>query len=481
MRKIAHFTIKIFGILGDFFGHTSLHGLKFIAERDRHWSERLLWTALCTISWIGFGILFKISHTAFQEDATRYEVDTNYLQAQAIFPFVTVCEYDNPALLLKKAEEIFGEEHGQDYVELLRELTYFRGTAPQMKANGNNNDIMLLKGNFSGLAKEVRMECDELFSDCFWNDDDDFDCCKHFLPTETELGPCFTFSIENEKLIKDRGDPDWVDVTLNERKQMADLMFDMTGAAKVYLHSQYDVPYLNTAPSHIIQGVPRYVKMALITFFDLRNAPEVRQLSVNRRKCRFPDENDLKSADFYSYSACILDCRRKAQMYLCNCTSHFTPKSKPEEHCDYNGIICLHNHSRNLLKLKTQWSGSDGLACDCLPSCEDNDFDINIFETEDMIEFLARFNHSGVSLRSMSLPSEIYRRIVVRGVLDLVVSIGGAAGLFVGASLLTVLEVTYYFVFRSKRQSRGNRTRHEDEVAQDGNGTVPQGLLPFVL
>lgn len=73
-----------------------------------------------------------------------------------------------------------------------------------------------------------------------------------------------------------------------------------------------------------------------------------------------------------------------------------------------------------------------------------------------------------VEIRLISLPTERYKRNVVRGKLDLVgknlcypffcvknyfctklVSIGGTAGLFVGGSLLSFAEIMYYLLLRS--------------------------------
>jgi hypothetical protein len=48
-----------------------------------------------------------------------------------------------------------------------------------------------------------------------------------------------------------------------------------------------------------------------------------------------------------------------------------------------------------------------------------------------------------------SLPTERYKRNVIRGKLDLVVSIGGSTGLFLGASLLSFVEIIYFFTVRA--------------------------------
>lgn len=69
-----------------------------------------------------------------------------------------------------------------------------------------------------------------------------------------------------------------------------------------------------------------------------------------------------------------------------------------------------------------------------------------------MINFFSIYGQSSplsmVTIGLASLPTERYKRNVIRGTLDLVVSIGGTAGLFVGASLLSFVEIFYYFVVR---------------------------------
>lgn len=65
-----------------------------------------------------------------------------------------------------------------------------------------------------------------------------------------------------------------------------------------------------------------------------------------------------------------------------------------------------------------------------------------------------------VTIGLASLPMERYKRNVIRGTLDLVVSIGGTAGLFVGASLLSFVEIFYYFIVRSYYRIRSEPENH---------------------
>lgn len=57
---------------------------------------------------------------------------------------------------------------------------------------------------------------------------------------------------------------------------------------------------------------------------------------------------------------------------------------EPEEHCDYDGIICLDSFNTRLAIQKTKWGDKDGLICDCLPGCADTDFDVVVTTQESM-------------------------------------------------------------------------------------------------
>jgi len=53
-----------------------------------------------------------------------------------------------------------------------------------------------------------------------------------------------------------------------------------------------------------------------------------------------------------------------------------------------------------------------------------------------------------VTLDMPFLPTDQYRRQAIRSRLDVVVSMGGMLGLFLGASILSAIEFIYYFTMR---------------------------------
>ncbi|KAF6209977.1 hypothetical protein GE061_015732 [Apolygus lucorum] len=470
--------VKIFNPVRSYFINTTLHGFRFIAQPGRHWSERLLWTVLCILSWVGSAFLFLASWDAFQNNAVSFVVETTFLQSNTSFPSVSVCEDDNLGPVYEAANEMYGDSHDCNLDEIVRELTYFKGSAYYMKEFCSNGDLDCPQGNYSQIVKQVRSNCEDLLLSCSWRNVE-FDCCKHFVKTETELGPCFTFGSRYERQFKLRGDPDFIETVSNRRLALPSLRIELNATVKIFLHTEADVPYLNTLMTDILQPVANQIRYFHITVTDIENPPELRELSISQRRCRFQDENNLVTSDYYSYSACVVDCRRRAQFEACGCTSHFTPKSNLEDQCGLKGILCLNQNQANLSVQKTKWGDKLGLVCDCLPGCSDPEY--NVLSTSQEI-IMPESNLSIVEIHLERFPTERYKRNVVRSRLDLVVSMGSAAGLFVGASLLSFVEIFYFFLLRTHS---GEEPDNGGEDEEENKGPIKQNLiqeqgLPFL-
>lgn len=80
----------------------------------------------------------------------------------------------------------------------------------------------------------------------------------------------------------------------------------------------------------------------------MENDAGARLISPEKRKCRYTDENFLQVYRHYSYSACTVQCRKEAQLRLCNCTNYFMPNVQEHLKCNVSGIMCLNSHIQEL-------------------------------------------------------------------------------------------------------------------------------------
>jgi hypothetical protein len=100
------------------------------------------------------------------------------------------------------------------------------------------------------------------------------------------------------------------------------------------MHSRSDVPNLNAKETDVavVQSRPASQHEVYLSVHETENVEGVVEMEAKKRKCHFPWEGHPGYYPHYSYSACIVECRRRAEMVLCNCTRHLLP---------YTGKSCV--------------------------------------------------------------------------------------------------------------------------------------------
>lgn len=93
----------------------------------------------------------------------------------------------------------------------------------------------------------------------------------------------------------------------------------------------------------------------------IENDPETRAVGVWLRSCRFSDENYLEVHRFYSFSACLVECRKRQQLRVCNCTNHFMPNTRKSHGFGQKWRrmrfdIVLNFQLKNYIATSTDWS-----------------------------------------------------------------------------------------------------------------------------
>ncbi|XP_060533923.1 sodium channel protein Nach-like [Cylas formicarius] len=432
--------LKSDSLIRSFFSTTTFHGFKFLCAERLHWTERLFWVVCCAFSWFASVVLMNSAWYSFQNNAISFVVETNYLDWDTEFPSVSVCETDNQKRMTEFTDKLFGDPHDYNLDEVVKEAAFFKGLFFfTLEICGPNSppDPNCFKRTLSDYANELKSSCNELFNRCAWNDVE-FDCCLYFKELRTDLGYCYVI---NNLQTKDRNGYRMVS---NKKSGPGTLRLEINGSTNVYVLGEQEIPSLLTSPVDTIQASPNTRLRRYFTVKDIENQPEVKDLSIRQRKCRFPDENYLEVVPYYSYSGCLLQCKKTAQMEKCGCAHHLVPNTPIEKRCNITGLSCLNEHYREVTVLKPAWSDRVGLVCECLPSCTE----IQLNVVRDYKESIAE-DYAVVELALERLPTERYKRNVVMGLLDLVVSMGSAAALFLGASLLSFVELLYYLLIRA--------------------------------
>ncbi|XP_071453479.1 sodium channel protein Nach-like isoform X2 [Hetaerina americana] len=203
---------------------------------------------------------------------------------------------------------------------------------------------------------------------------------------------------------------------------------------KVFIHDSMEVPAIELRPQHEWDSrISQLVFSAKMTYTTLG----ARQLSIGQRHCIFPDELQLKlDPEGYTYSGCLRECHADEAMRLCDCIPPFVNEKGNYKQCDLRGLVCLAEHKEQLIN-------SD--ACSCELDCKNT-----VYEVEKLSSGLCKQNYCGpLHIGFVSWPMVRYKREVLFGWVDLFVSFGGIAGLFLGFSLLSGVEIIYYLTLRA--------------------------------
>ncbi|XP_072940616.1 pickpocket protein 11-like [Epargyreus clarus] len=300
--------------------------------------------------------------------------------------------------------------------------------------------------NFTHMTSIYRSECNELFIACTW-DDKPINCCQTFKPISTEYGVCY--SMNNNHV---SGNLRLFYVASANRRRLGSLEVIISEDYEAFLHSHEDVPFWNMEHDRriILQKGSHVTVVYSIT--DVVNEPEVSLTAPEVRQCRFPEEipPNFVGFDHYSYSVCIIQCRIKAQLELCDCTDHLSPVEYKSHYCDLEGLKCLTKHYEKLRKLKVPGLNDTGLNCDCSPSCVEPDYNIVAKR------FISQKETRGGRVKFVlsNRPYERVTRQVARTTLDLVVAMGNCFGLCFGGSILSIMEVLYYLCLKSWKYSK---------------------------
>ncbi|OWR48797.1 hypothetical protein KGM_210227 [Danaus plexippus plexippus] len=204
----------------------------------------------------------------------------------------------------------------------------------------------------------------------------------------------------------------------------------------VYIHGPLEVPDISTKRHYADEN---YYMKIYVTAMTVYTSPEAARLSVGQRRCRFLHENSLKHNSVYTYNMCRMECRLRLCLKYCKCVPFFYRNGK-EKICDVDGMQCLAKYKDDLIKLRTK----DGkkVSCECLPICDDVNYIVQSHALHEW--FLGTFFQWGI----VTYPRMRYRRDIIFGFTDVLVAVGGMAGLFLGCSVLSFMEIVYFLTLR---------------------------------
>ncbi|XP_060543839.1 acid-sensing ion channel 4 isoform X2 [Pantherophis guttatus] len=497
--------------LEEFASSSTLHGISHIFHHGHYTTYNFLWTMAFLAS---LGFLFYVYNDRMEfyfqyPHATKLEEETVH---SMIFPAVTICNVN----LLR-----FSELSGQDLYWAGEFLGFLDSSdkivAPQ-KADAEVVKVLSQKLQQSKGERNLPFDFGELYNRAGHQMDQMLIKCRFgsescntsdFKTVYTRYGKCYTFNGDRNKarMTRQSGMGNGLEIMLDIQQEEYLPIWRETNETsfeagiRVQIHSQDEPPYIHQLGFGVSPGFQTFVSC---------QEQRLTYLPQPWGSCQagLKEERTLPGYESYSIAACRLQCEKEAVVQNCQCRMVHMPGN--ETICSPNVYIECADHILDTAIEDFQER------CICPTPCNLTRYGKEIsmvrIPNKGSARYLARkYNRNETYIRENFLVLDIFFEALNYEAIEqkkaynlagLLGDIGGQMGLFIGASVLTILEILDYIceVIRDKvahglRRPKPALKKPSGSIATLGleenkeqsscetlgrhsEGTYPTGLLP---
>ncbi|XP_058122437.1 sodium channel protein Nach [Anopheles ziemanni] len=214
----------------------------------------------------------------------------------------------------------------------------------------------------------------------------------------------------------------------------------------IFYHSPYET--LNIAKFQPMTSEAHEYETFSIEIVTTKDFKE--DTTISQRGCRFTYESNLTHYSIYTKDICLQECRIQMAYKLCGCIPHFYPNpagSNMKKVCHYRQLMkCFPRYQKLFLEFQEDNNDNKGIPCYCEQNCVGSKV---IIENKQVLKQTQKLIGSIGGLVVMKrYPLVRFSRQLLFTFTDLLVSIGGTAGFFLGFSVLGMVEILYFFTLR---------------------------------
>jgi acid-sensing ion channel, other len=439
-----------------FLSNTNLHGFKYLYFNREYqhafWKRAftiVFWSIVISISVVFLGEFLHLKLFSSNMRSTSINFDTSYRDWNNTFPAISLCLTKGRSLdSVKVYVTNYFKENNLKAPK--RSFRFFRAVQnlmflnPQQPLDGVDlNDCREYNEtcgvNFTAIREMfLPQKCDEFVKEMKFLGKP-IDCKNYFFKHETEAGLCYTANgladapetKRFKKFTSFRNLPLKHSNMENIRRSMY-VKYNETDLynLKIFVHSPEEVASgrLEALPSPGIKTDSYFA----INAIEMINNPDVINEDIAVRGCRYPSEKIEAFNLHYSSTNCHRDLRMANEIKSCNCTLDIGDIPKSVRICLPEEIQCIVDVAKKV--------DLDEEQC-MLPSCVSMTIhDIGKITSDSNDE------DSSVTIEVLNKPTLRFVRRVKESKLDQIVQLGGLVGLFLGASILSLVEVVFLIV-----------------------------------
>ncbi|XP_055840673.1 pickpocket protein 28-like [Episyrphus balteatus] len=283
------------------------------------------------------------------------------------------------------------------------------------------------------------------------------------------------------------GDMQSLVVTLADRKEDKEqICRNYVQGFKIAIHTPGDDIQLLT--SNYI-NVPLDQSVSITIKPKIINSDDLRHYLPEKRQCYYQNEPYLRYFKVYTQANCELEWLTNATLLECGCVKFSMPRNSSHPVCGSELDYCvdfLTSFSRTLkfgqvkkVKSENVCKGDGECLNYCLPTCISIEYKAEIkhqvaisysqvAETNVDIYSNFKYNYSNtrISQVKISFNDDHFnglKRSELYSTTDLIANCGGLLGLFMGVSILSLVELVYFFTLRLWTNLKNNRKIQDDK------------------
>uniref|UniRef100_A0A182MXN7 Pickpocket n=1 Tax=Anopheles dirus TaxID=7168 RepID=A0A182MXN7_9DIPT len=481
----------------DYCMNSTIHGFKYLVGNKRTTIERVWWVIVCLLSLYGCGRLIHSVYTKWDQNPVVVTFAEKPAPVFSIpFPAVTICpetKVRKKVLDFSKAYQLYNDEELWQYmaVEQMAKLEALLQVCDFSFGQEMNNETYA--DDVVELLQQMAIPFDDIFLVCGWRAVP-IDCRKFFKQTLTDSGICYTFnSLAADELMRREQLHDEYDYTKENQSArfwniddgyssgaggdtypkrsfgagiragmyviLKVLMKDvdyLCGGFKVHLHSPGQYP--RTVNQFFRIPLSQEVSVSVDPVI-LDTGPNVRQYNPNRRLCFYNHERYLRYFKVYSKFNCDIECLSNFTLEMCGCVPFALPRDSEARICGLGMAACTDMAMSVLeeMDLLHEQNNTENFLdrCNCLSACNAIMYNTEIsqakFDWRKLAENIDLLTDEmdAVELSYLSIHFKVSRFIPIKrselfGVTDFLANCGGVLGLFMGVSILSIVEILYY-------------------------------------